>query len=110
MNHSDVYEVTTASGSRWLIDIVSGLLMRQPGPGADTYARDGYIVIVGDFLQVEVGLPLLIRPYPGRNDHFAPLESTPVESMELKADEDPMTWPIHPADRGAFWNDDTELD
>lgn len=105
MPKSDVLAVRTASESLWLIDIVAGLLMRQPGPGAAKFSRDGYLVVVGDFLQVEPGLPMIIRPYPVWNGTFAPLESTPVVTIEPRLEEDPLTWPVYPGDEEKYFGD-----
>lgn len=110
MIRPEVYEVHTASGSRYLVDIVSGLLMRQPGPQGHAYTRDGYLVVVGDILQIELGAPLKIRPYPGRWDSAViPLETTPIISLQLLTVEDPMTWPIHPEDKGKHFGDSDSL-
>jgi hypothetical protein len=105
MPKSDVLAVRTASGSLYLIDLVAGFLLRQPGLGAATFARDRYLVVVGDFLQVEPGLPMIMRPYPVWNGTFAPLESTPVVSIEPRPDEDPLTWPVYPGDRQKYFGD-----
>lgn len=105
MPKSDILAVRTISESLWLIDIVAGLLMRQPGPAAAKFSRDGYLVVVGDFLQIEVGQPLKIRPYPVWNGTFAPLESTPIVSIEPRPEEDPLTWPVYPGDEYNYFGD-----